>query len=81
MRSCDSDLFCSCDSDLFCSCDFAAVILICFAFSSFLPVTNTGLNELQIAFVCREILKVSNYSFLIGDCTVQCVNCTQKIHC
>ena len=25
----------------------------------FSPVTGTGLNELQIAFVCREVLSVS----------------------
>ena len=28
------------------------------------PVTNQGLNELQIAFICREMLKVSqSYSY------------------
>ena len=48
--------FCTCDVHIF-SCPPA--------------VTNQGLNELQIAFICREMLKVSSFILLVYCmCTV-----------
>lgn len=50
-------------------------------------VTGTGLNELQIAFVCRETLKVSiirtfsriQFSQLIIMCVCMCILCWRKV--
>ena len=47
------------------TCMPMCVCVMCTVMTAFLPLSfpaalSGGLNELQIAFVCREILKVSN---------------------
>ena len=53
---------------------YIAVVYIIVREYNFNPVvTNTGLNELQIAFVCRETLKVTFQLTVVCVCACACV--------